>query len=197
LIRATACDTAGLSASAATQPITIVRANTPPMAPNSPFPLNGSTFVLTVSPLFSWSSADLDGDPLTYQIRFGINATPPIVSSGSASSFAPGFLRPQKTYYWQVIASDGKATTAGPLWSFTTEAGVLPATVLADHKRLTNGLFQFRLNGLFGESYSLQASTNLTAWQTLTNIINTNANTLFLDTAATNFPHRFYRAVMP
>ena len=197
LIRATARDTAGLSASATTQPMTIVRANTPPLAPNSPFPLHGSPFVPTVSPQFSWSSSDLDGDPLTYQIRFGTNATPPIVSSASQSSFVPSLLRPQKTYYWQVIASDGKATTAGPVWSFTTEAGALPATVLADYNRTTNGGFQFRLSGLFGESYSLQASTNLTTWQTLTNIVNTNGNTLFLDTAATNFPRRFYRAVSP
>ena len=32
------------------------------------------------------------------------------------------FVR-KRTYHWQVLASDGKATNAGPVWSFTTEAG--------------------------------------------------------------------------
>jgi hypothetical protein len=56
----------------------------------------------------------------------------------------------------------------------------------------------FSLNAIFDatSSYRIQASTNLTAWVNLTT--NASGGTLyFTDTAATNLPRRFYRAVTP
>ena len=43
----------------------------------------------------------------------------------------------------------------------------------------------------------IQVSTNLTSWATLTNFVGTNTTLNFRDPAATNSPHRFYRATIP
>ena len=197
LLRASAQDAAGFSAAFTSQPLTIVRGNTPPLAPHSPSPLDGSAFILTQRPGFHWSSSDPDGDALTYQVRFGTNASPPLVLTTSTLFLNPPALRPQRTYYWQVIASDGKATTPGPLWSFTTEAGVLPPTSLAEFKRQTNGYFEFRFDGLFGENQLVQASTNLLDWVTVATFASSNAASVFLDSTATNLHRRFYRVITP
>jgi hypothetical protein len=60
----------------------------------------------------------------------------------------------------------------------------------------TNGLF-FNLQLSIGLNGQIQVSTNLTSWDTLTNFVGTNVTLIFLDSAATNFNRRFYRAVIP
>ena len=61
----------------------------------------------------------------------------------------------------------------------------------------TNGNFALNVQGLFGRSVALEVSTNLTSWQTLTNLTSTNAVIYFEDLGVTNSGSRFYRAVMP
>ena len=61
---------------------------------------------------------------------------------------------------------------------------------------VTNGL-NFNLQISPGLNGHIQVSTNLVDWMTLTNFVGTNANINFLDTSATNFNQRFYRAVIP
>lgn len=58
----------------------------------------------------------------------------------------------------------------------------------------TNRQFQFRVNGTYGQSYIIQASTNLTTWTPL----QTNGETFynFRDAAATNYPNRYYRVIL-
>jgi len=60
----------------------------------------------------------------------------------------------------------------------------------------TNGMtFSLQLSkGLNGH---IQVSSNLTSWAVLTNFIGTNATLNFRDPAATNYNHRYYRAVIP
>jgi hypothetical protein len=60
----------------------------------------------------------------------------------------------------------------------------------------TNGTFALNIQGLFGRSATLEISTNLTIWQTLTNLTGTNATIYFEDWATTNLNQRFYRAVL-
>jgi hypothetical protein len=48
-----------------------------------------------------------------------------------------------------------------------------------------------------GLSGHIQASTNLMDWLTLTNFGGTNATINFRDATAPNYPHRYYRAVVP
>jgi hypothetical protein len=60
----------------------------------------------------------------------------------------------------------------------------------------TNGLV-FSLQLSTGLNGNIQVSTNLTSWVTLMNFVGTNTTLNFLDTSATNFSRRFYRAVTP
>jgi cyclophilin family peptidyl-prolyl cis-trans isomerase len=60
----------------------------------------------------------------------------------------------------------------------------------------TNG-FNFSLQMPAGSNATIEFSTNLTTWITLTNFTATNSAVTFRDPGATNSSHRFYRAVIP
>ena len=70
-----------------------------------------------------WNCGDPDGGPLLYDVYFGSNNPPPLVSEKqSDKSYDPGAMDNEITYYWQIVAFDNEdASTSGPLWSFTTE----------------------------------------------------------------------------
>jgi hypothetical protein len=57
----------------------------------------------------------------------------------------------------------------------------------------TNGGFKLYVYGTIGQTYTLEASTNLTNWLPLLTFVCTNSPTLVVDSAAGNFNHRFYR----
>ena len=61
----------------------------------------------------------------------------------------------------------------------------------------TNGNFALNIQGLFGRSVTLEVSTDLTNWQTLTNLTSNDAVIYFEDSGLTNSGSLFYRAVVP
>ena len=60
----------------------------------------------------------------------------------------------------------------------------------------TSNGFSFMFQGPTGFDYSIEASTDLFNWLPLTNFTSTNSPFFFSDPSATNYPQRFYRAVM-
>jgi len=103
---------------------TVSVANSPPIVPSNPNPVNGATGI-SVSPTLSWSCSDPEGDPLTYDVYFGTSSNPPLVASNrTTGSYSPGTLSNGMTYFWKIIAKDNHSnSTTGPLWTFTTFAG--------------------------------------------------------------------------
>ena len=101
--------------------ITVNDVNRAPSEPSDPIPSNGALDV-PVDQTLSWSCSDPDEDPLTYDIYFGTDTTPPLVKSDIATTnYNPGSLNDGTTYYWKVVAKDGRGSTAvGQIWSFTT-----------------------------------------------------------------------------
>ncbi|MBN1861468.1 MAG: hypothetical protein JW840_08425 [Candidatus Thermoplasmatota archaeon] len=97
------------------------RDNDPPNSPTSPNPGNESTGIPTNKKL-TWSGTDPDGDSLTYDVYFGLMNPPvKVVSNLSTASYTPGTMNPNTTYYWRIVSRDKfGATTAGPVWHFTT-----------------------------------------------------------------------------
>jgi hypothetical protein len=74
-----------------------------------------------------------------------------------------------------------------------------PIFTLAGKNQPVNGGFELALTGEIGRSYRIQSSPNLagTNWGDLVKFTNTIETMQFLDTGATNFSERFYRAVSP
>jgi uncharacterized protein (TIGR02145 family) len=95
--------------------------NQPPSAPSDPSPSDGATNV-GIDQDISWSCSDPDGNNLYYKVYFGANPSPPFVQAGlTASTFYPGTLNYNTTYYWQITAFDSYGDSAvSDVWSFTT-----------------------------------------------------------------------------
>ena len=92
-------------------------------------------------------------------------------------------------------ASEGAGKTNRMVaYSYNIPAPTNPPPVLAG-TMLTNGRVQFSIVGATGQTYTVQASTNLINW---TNVLSTNLSVsplLWSDTETTNFQRRFYRAL--
>ena len=96
--------------------------NNPPSAPIYSSPSNHATNVNTITGLF-WNCSDPDGDILTYDVYLG-KSTPPTLtrSDWPYNSLSLLGLEFNTKYYWKIVAKDEHgATTAGPIWDFTTQ----------------------------------------------------------------------------
>jgi len=102
--------------------ITVTPVNDPPYTPSDPVPNNGQPDV-DINADLSWISGDLDGDPVTYDVYFGLTSPPPkIVSNQSDTTYSPETMNHSTEYHWKIIAWDNQgASASGPIWNFTTE----------------------------------------------------------------------------
>jgi hypothetical protein len=98
------------------------KSNVPPSTPSNPSPANGVTSVALDATL-SWTGGDPDGDPVTYDVYFGLVSPPPkVVSNQSDAFYNPGSMNANTLYYWRIIAWDNQNSSAsGPDWQFTTK----------------------------------------------------------------------------
>jgi hypothetical protein len=101
----------------------ITTANNPPYAPHSPVPANTISNVSMTTDLI-WVGGDPDSeDTVTYDVYLGTdsNSMDLICDDQPNTSCSPSTLEPKRTYYWKVVASDGKESSENdPAWSFTT-----------------------------------------------------------------------------
>lgn len=109
---------------AALESVEIQWPNSPPNTPKVVSPADGATDV-SVSPTLQWSCDDPDGkyDSLKYDVYFGDTSSPPLKASNQVStSYNPGTLKGETTYYWKIVAKDSKGETkSSNVWRFTTK----------------------------------------------------------------------------
>jgi hypothetical protein len=99
----------------------------PPTAPATPSPAHASAGV-SVNPTLTWTSSGAT----SFDVSFGTANPPPPAATGLAGpSYAPATLAFATTSYWQVTARNSAGSTAGPVWSFTTNAPPPPPAVPA------------------------------------------------------------------
>jgi hypothetical protein len=88
-------------------------------ATSGPYPATGATSVAvdanTVN--LTWVAGF---NATSYNIYFGTAATPPLVTTVTARTYAASGLAPSTKYYWRVDAVSGSGTTTGTIWNFTT-----------------------------------------------------------------------------
>ena len=103
---------------------TISQGNNAPSTPTALYPSDGATDVPTNVTL-RWWATDPDGDPIVYDVYFGTNkdSLQKILSDTPSTSTEQSSLFYATTYYWKVVAKDGKGGIAtSTIWSFTTKA---------------------------------------------------------------------------
>jgi hypothetical protein len=97
--------------------------NEPPYIPSNPSPANGAVNV-NIDAVLSWSGGDPDpGDIVTYDVYFGVDSPPVLVSTGQMETYYdPGLMSHDTMYYWKIVAFDNHgASTEGPIWNFKTQ----------------------------------------------------------------------------
>ncbi len=76
-----------------------------------------------------------------------------------------------------------------------TSPAVADGIRIATARFLADGRFELAVLGQLGQSYTLEASTNLTEWHAITRFTCTNSPTLVTDTSTAGMNRKFYRVV--
>lgn len=73
---------------------------------------------IPVATALSWAAST---NAASYDVYFGTTVPPPFAGNTTATSFNPGALVSETTYYWRVEAKNVTGTYTSPTWSFTTQ----------------------------------------------------------------------------
>jgi hypothetical protein len=146
----------------------LVDAQNPPNTPTNPSPADAATGV-PVSADLSWTGGDPDpGDTVTYDVYFEADDSTPdllLCNDVGTPTCDPGTLDEGTHYYWYVVATDNHgASTASPIWAFTTVCPLPAAPVLvapADGSSLNDTRPNFEWLAVDGASaYRIQVDDN-------------------------------------
>lgn len=103
--------------------------NHPPLVPYDIFPDSGAV-VPNAAPVLTWRGGDSDpGGKVLYTVYLD-NRFPPLATRAygiTDTTLGLSDLKPGVTYFWKVVASDGKESSEGPVRAFTVKA--LPESV--------------------------------------------------------------------
>jgi hypothetical protein len=100
----------------------------------SPYPFDNATDILLDTELNWVGSAK---DTTTHDVYLGTTTSPPRVSEGqNETTYNPGILLPNTTYYWRIDEVDDSGVLVGDLWSFTTGQDVMIKYNLSAHYTL-------------------------------------------------------------
>lgn len=154
--------------------VTMTVANSPPDPPSQPSPADGAANQVGPTGLpalvLTWQGSDPNGDSLTYSVYLSPNASlvndfteSARIAQGLATpSIQPAGLAFLTQYFWRVVATDTRgASTAGPVWRFTTAAVPAPALlpVAPDPTRETRPALGWQ-SVIGAASYHLQVADN-------------------------------------
>jgi hypothetical protein len=104
--------------------VTVAAASPGPPGPAAdPIPTDGATDV-SVQANLQWSSGS---GATSHDVFFGASSPPPFQGTQSGTSYEPGTLAPNTTYFWRIDEVNTAGTTEGPIWSFTTGSAIVRA----------------------------------------------------------------------
>jgi hypothetical protein len=131
----------------ANQTFSILQADVPPPAPTLITPVEGASGIST-TPTFTWTASSR---ATSYDVYFGPSSAP-VVANVTTTSYSPGTLAPNTTYYWQIGARNAGGSTISGTGVFTTAA--IPNNVAAAALRNSGG-------NILAASYPSSVLTNM------------------------------------
>jgi hypothetical protein len=95
---------------------------TPPSAATNPNPANSATGVAITATL-SWTAG---AGATSHDVYFGTSSPGTFRGNQSGTTYNPGSLAYNTTYYWRINEVNASGTTTGTVWSFTTASAPQP-----------------------------------------------------------------------
>lgn len=86
---------------------------------SAPNPPDGAVGI-RLDPVLGWQAG---AGATSHDVYFGASNPPTFQARTTATTFAPGTLSKNTTYYWRIDEVNPFAKTAGPVWRFTTGTG--------------------------------------------------------------------------
>ncbi|HEV2693860.1 MAG TPA: immunoglobulin domain-containing protein [Verrucomicrobiae bacterium] len=130
-------------------------------------------------PAYQWY---LNGSPLRWATNANLTFNP-LATTNTGS-------------YTVVVTNAYGAVTSIPAVVTVTNPVIILSTAGGGMGMTSTG-FGFKLSIPVGSTYVIMASTNLIAWTPIVTNVATSGGTAFTDESATNYMHRFYRAIIP
>ena len=146
-----------------------------------------ATNAATLNPANGTPTFTLLSGPTNHAV---LNPTSGVLTWTTTTTQAPGFY----TNVIKLTDANGLSATNGFVVTVLSSA---PKLLFNPTNALTAG-FQFSFQTLTNSTWRIETSSNLSTWLPLQMIVaGTNGTLKFTDLLATNFPLRFYRAVLP
>lgn len=95
-----------------------------------PKPADSATSV-SIAPVLSWTPGAAS---ISHDVYFGTADTPTFIGNQTDSTYEPGTLAENTTYFWQIDGVNDSGTTVGNTWFFTTGKSPLPPGIVAHWK---------------------------------------------------------------
>lgn len=155
--------------------------------PNAPCVLNfadSSSLVWSNAAALSisnWNGSLYGGG--TQRVSFGDSAAALSAQQVHQLQFQNPAGLPSGTYPARILATGEIVPDTG-----------LPLPLKLTTPSLSNGAFQFSVEGIIGDSYNLEVSTNLRNWVIWATLTDSSGTISVTDSDTSIFPHRFYRA---
>jgi len=137
------------------------------------------------------SAVAFGASPLTYQWSFGTNA----INNATNAALLLKDATPSQSGAYSILVTNLNGAAGN--FAIVTITNPLPQAQFGKINFSAASGLTLNLALAVGNNYSLQTSTNLSNWTTLTSFYANGSNTVCLDPAATNFSSRYYRLVSP
>jgi plastocyanin len=125
---------------------------------------------------FPWASGPLNNTTRTFSLTFTNAGTFPYMCATHVLAFNPANRHPEQTGTVSVLNV------------------TLPPPVLTEPTRLPDGGFRFTVQGIAGQSYTTEVSSNLTSWSPLLTNLAPASSFNVTDSTAPGVLLRYYRA---
>lgn len=154
------------------------------------------TILATRTLVFTNAGSDPDVPPqtLTYNL-LNAPAGASINTNSGVFTWRPRISQSPSTQAMDIVVSDNGEPILSATQSFVVTV-VRPIAPALNASSFSNGRFEFRIEGDAGPDYTIQASTNLVSWSSVTTAVSPVIPVNWVDTNCDSAPQRFYRVLM-
>ncbi len=154
----------------------------------------------TITPGTSLSITNVatDSDTPAQTLTFALLTAPTNATLNTGSgvlAWRPLIAQANSTNAFSVSVTDSGSPAMSATQSFTVfvSAATAPSNTVVGY---SSGIFEFSVGGIVGPDYIIQASTNLSTWETLSTTTPTALPFSYTDSGAGSYPLRFYRVLL-